>query len=289
MDKVHYLQNSDGISMLFAPHPLFRADASLTPYAGCPSRCLLCPYGSAGSIGIKTDFLHQLEQRLKGEMRQMQIALGAACEPYCRQEETFNTTRNSLELLIAHELPVQILTKSELVLRDIGLCREHSRKGLLAVSVSLFTADDRLSSLFEPDAALPGDRLAIVRELKKNGVFAGIVLAPILPYVSDGADQLDEVFRKAKKAGAEYVIPSVASIETPQVRQRLIAVYADKFPKILHRMGSLYERECLPSVTYTRRIGDILADLGAKYGIPLYLPTENDAAEFAGVRHRLLK
>jgi DNA repair photolyase len=289
MDRVNYLQYSDGISMLFAPHPLFRVNASLTPYAGCQARCVLCPFGSTGTIGIKTDFLHQLEQRLKGEMRRMHMALGSSCEPYCRHETTFNTTRNSLELLIAHEVPVQIFTKSELVLRDINLCKEHSRKGLLAVTISLFTVDTGLSAIFEPDTTMPDDRLAIVRELRKNGVFTGVVLSPILPYLSDSPDQLDEVFRRVKKAGAEYILPSVAVIETPQVRQRLIAVYSEKFPKILHRMESLYEREALPSITYTQRIGDMLSDLSEKYGIPLYLPTESGAADFSGIRHKLLR
>jgi hypothetical protein len=81
----------------------------------------------------------------------------------------------------------------------------------------------------------------------------------------------------------------VASIETPLVRQRLISVYSEKYPKILHRMESLYERDSLPSITYTQRVCDILRDLSAKHDIPLYLPTETGVLECAGIRYKLLK
>lgn len=277
------------MTMQFNAHPLFRVEACLSPYGGCTNGCVLCPFGSAGKLGVKTNFLHLLEARLKSLSEKKHFGLGVACEPYCREEETYNITRNSLELLMACGHPVQIFTRSPRVLRDAGLLKEYSKKGLLAVSVSLFSLDGELVRAFEPGSTPPDERLDCLRELKKQGVFAGIVLAPILPYISDDPDQLEELFKKIKKAGGEYILPAVASIETPAVRQRFNDLLTARYPKILHRMETLYERESLPSITYTQRVGDLLKQLGTKYDIPLYLPTETGTADFAGIRHKLLR
>jgi DNA repair photolyase len=231
------------MSVQFVPHPLFRVEACLSPYAGCTSRCILCPYGSSARLGVKTNFLHLLEMRLKSQTGKMHIGLGTSCEPYCREEGTYHLAHNSLELLMAYEQPVQIFTKSELVLNDLASFKEYSKKGLLAVSVSLFALDPYLAEIFEPDTTKPDDRIAIIRELRRQGVFSGAVLAPIVPYISDDPVQLEELFRKVKKAGAEYLLPAVAAIETPAVRQRFITVLTEKYPRILHRIETLYERE----------------------------------------------
>jgi DNA repair photolyase len=288
MERVHYVQSEESIKALSGPHPLFKVEASLSPYAGCRARCVFCPFGGTPRLGVKTRFLHLLEKKLSQEKKQVHVGLGTTCEPYCREEDTFHLTHNTIELVAKHRLPLQIFTKSERILRDVRLLREYSQQGLCAVSVSLFTLDPVLAGMFEPDAPAPETRLELLKALKKKEVFAGVTLAPIVPYISDDPALIEELFRRVKRTKADYILPSVLAIETPAIKKRVFSVVADQFPRIEHRLKLLYDNDRLPSITYTQRVYDMLKVFSAKYRIPLYLPTHSGADEHAGIRHKLL-
>lgn len=288
-ERISYIQPSTNINILPFPHPIFRVDASLSPYAGCMSNCVFCPFGAAGKTGIKTNFLHQLKEKLSEEKRRLHLGLGSTCEPYCAEEQKFNLTHNTLEIVMEHSQPLQIFTKSDLIMKDIDLLREYSRRGLLAVSISIFSVDDETAGIFEPDILNTNTRLTLLRELRSMDIFAGITLAPIIPYVSDDYNHLDELFRKVKKADAEYILPMVFAMTTPVVRRRLSAVLFEKYPRIQHRIDSLYGSDGLPSINYTQRINDLLKDLSSKHEIPIHLPTQSGVLENVGIRQKLLQ
>jgi len=92
------------------------------------------------------------------------------------------------------------------VLRDTALLKEHSQKGLLAVSVSLMSPDEKLREIFEPLAAPASERINVIKELTKNDIFCGAVLSPIIPYISDSDEQLEELFERVKRAGGQYIL-----------------------------------------------------------------------------------
>ncbi len=289
MEHVNFLKFSESVNFLSNPHPLFKVGASLSPYAGCSMGCVYCPFGFERKIGVKTDFLHNLNRKLSNAAGEIHLGLGASCEPYCEQEKEFNITRNSVELISKHDFPLQIFTKSSLVLRDLDLLRGHSEKGLLAVSVSLMATDDKLSEIFEPFVIPSGERVSLIKELSKNDIFTGAVLAPIIPYITDSEEQLDGVFEKVKRAGGQYVLPSVLCAGSPAAFNNLKETILERFPNIFHRIDTIYENSRLPVVTYTGRMNDLLEKLSRKHGLPLNIPTEKEENLPQGIRQELLK
>ena len=289
MENVNFVKYNESINFLPIPHPLFKVGASLSPYAGCSMGCVYCPFGFERKIGVKTDFLFNLDRKLSGAVGEIHLGLGTSCEPYCAQEEEFNITRNSVELVAKYGFPLQIFTKSPLVLRDLNILKAHSEKGLLAVSVSLMSLDSGLSDIFEPYAVPPAERLSLIRELAANEIFTGAVLAPVIPYITDSDEQLEEVFDSVKRAGAQYLLPSVLCAGSPASFANLKETVLRHFPNIFHRIDKIYEGSRLPARTYVGRINDMLESLSLKYDLPLNIPTEKDEDLPAGISQELLK
>src|SRR3989339_2271505 len=141
MENIGFLKYRESVNYLSVPHPLFKVDASLSPYAGCSMGCVYCPFGFEKKTCVKTDFLFNLGRKLSASIEPIHLGLGTACEPYCGHEKEFNISGNCVELIVERGFPLQVFTKSPLVLRDVNIMKEHSGKGLLAVSVSLMTLD----------------------------------------------------------------------------------------------------------------------------------------------------
>jgi DNA repair photolyase len=289
MERINLIQADRALLPLRTPHPLFRVRATLSPYVGCSSGCLLCPYANATKIGIKTNYLHLLERDLQSLDRQTHMALGAACEPYGDAEKQYGFAHHSIELAMKYRMPLQIVTKTDLVRRDIRLLREQSKKGLAAVSISLFTTDRQLARLYEPSAPPPHERLKLLAELRRNDIFAGIVLAPIIPCISDGERALADLFARVKKAGGEYILASSLNIATARIGERFRKIVREKFTRSVREIDALYGQCKLPHTLYARRINDLLNRLGRKYNIPLHLPTETEIPYKADISQDLLR
>jgi DNA repair photolyase len=289
MENIGFLRARESVNYLNAPHPLFRIEASLSPYVGCSMGCVYCPFSFEKKTNVKTDFLFNLDHKLSASSKPLHLGLGASCEPYCEHETEFNVTRNCIELIVSRGFPLQVFTKSPLVLRDADIMKGQSEKGLLAVSVSLIALDQGLTEVFEPSVIPARERIELIGELNKKGIFAGAVLAPIIPYISDSPEQLEAVFEAVKKAGGQYVLPSVLCSGSPAVFDSLKAVILRRFPNILHRIDNLYENAMFPVVTYAGRVNDLLQDLSAKYELPISLPTENDKGIPVDIRQELLR
>jgi DNA repair photolyase len=289
MENTGFLRFRESISYLSIPHPLFKVEASLSPYAGCSAGCVYCPFGFERKSGIKTDFIYNLERKLSSCVEPVHLGLGLSCEPYCANEKEFNVTRNSIELIVKHGFPLQVFTRAPLILRDIDIMKQHSENGLLAVSISVMSSDRGLTDIFEPGSIPPEERISLIKELNRGGIFSGAVLAPIIPYINDAPEQLESLFEKVKRAGGQYMLPSVLCSGSPASFDNFKNVLLEHFPNIFHRIDNLYEHAKFPAITYTARINDLLESLSRKYDLPLCLPTEKESCASAGIRQELLR
>lgn len=187
-------------------------DYCLNPYTGCSHGCIYC-YASCvirfkgikerwGSfVLVKTNFIVRLEAQLK-RPKQGVVMLSSVTDPYQIVERRYGLTRSCLRLLAATGLKPSILTKSDLVTRDLDLLREIPGA---EVGFTITTIDDRLARLLEPGAPPPSRRLAALEKLAAAGIPTWVFVAPVIPGLTDAPEDLEAVVKEAKRAGAGEV------------------------------------------------------------------------------------
>jgi DNA repair photolyase len=194
------------------------------------------------------------------------LVIGTATDPYQPAERKFGLTRRILEVLRSyHGLSIEIITKSPLVTRDIELLRAISEHNEMSVNISLATADPRLARRLELRSPVPGARLRALRRLIEGGVHAGLIVAPIIPGITDDWAGLARLIEAAKEAGARYVIGSALRLG-PAARHRFLPVLDREFPQLAERYRRHYARSDLASQSYQDALARRLNALRAAFG-----------------------
>jgi DNA repair photolyase len=189
-------------------------DRSINPYRGCEHGCIYCfarPTHAWLGLSPGLDFETRLFSKpdaarlLRDELRRpgyrcAPIALGANTDPYQPIERRLGIARSVLEVLAEHRHPVVVVTKSDLVLRDLDLLAAMARDGLAAVMFSITTLDRGLARRLEPRAATPPRRLAALRAATEAGVPAGVLASPMIPGLND--EEMEAILAAAASAGA---------------------------------------------------------------------------------------
>jgi DNA repair photolyase len=194
------------------------------------------------------------------------LVIGTATDPYQPAERKFRLTRRILEVLRSyHGLSIEIITKSPLVTRDIDLLRAISERNEMSVNISLATADSRLARRLELRSPVPAARLRALSRLIDGGVHAGLIVAPIIPGITDDWAGLARLMEAAKKAGARYVVGSALRLG-PAARHRFLPVLQREFPQLAERYRRHYARSDMASQEYqaalTRRLNALRAAFG---------------------------
>ncbi len=150
--------------------------------------------------------------------------VSSATDPYLQFESEYQLTRQPLELILQYRFPVHILTKSDLVTRDLDLLASIDKAAILPgdlqkrlgrgilVTFSFSTIDEQIGKIFEPGATSPNARLAALKEVKAQKLMAGISMMPLIPYISDVGEHLDLMFDTFSKAQADYVLPATITL-----------------------------------------------------------------------------
>jgi len=234
---------------------------SLNPYMGCVHRCTFCyvrhfeqraerpsddRYGR--SIRVKVNVAEVLRRELaRRSWGHEEVALGTATDPYQPAEGRFRLTRACLEELLSSGTPFSIVTRGPLVVRDVDLLAAASREVQVSIFLSLPTLDERVWRTTEPGTAPPTSRLRAIRVLADAGIDVGVGMAPILPGLSDGEEQLQAVVRAVRTAGARTIWASAVHLR-PGVREHFLEALARDWPEQVARYEALFgERAYLPS------------------------------------------
>jgi DNA repair photolyase len=230
-------------------------DWSLNPYMGCAHRCTFCyvraferradrpwddRYGA--SVRVKVNVAEVLRAELaRRSWRGEPIAIGAATDPYQPAEGRYRLTRACLEALAAAANPFSLITRGPLIVRDVDVLAEASRRADVSVVFSVPTLDREVWRRTEPGTAPPRQRLRALTRLVDAGVRAGVGMAPILPGISDAPAQLAEVVRAARAAGACSVWANVLHLR-PGTREHFLACLERDWPELLPEYERLYAR-----------------------------------------------
>jgi DNA repair photolyase len=234
---------------------------SLNPYMGCVHRCTFCyvrhfelradrpsdaRYGT--SIRVKTNVADVLGRELaRPSWKREPVAIGAATDPYQPAEARFRLTRACLVELATAGTPFSIITRGPLAVRDVDVLQDAAVTMDVHVTYSIPTLDQEVWRTTEPGTAPPRSRLAAVRRLSEAGIDVGVGMAPILPGLSDRPEQLAEVVRAARDAGAGSIWANLLFLR-PGTREHFLEALGRDWPEQVERYEELYaDRAYLPS------------------------------------------
>ncbi|MBS5547757.1 MAG: radical SAM protein [Oscillospiraceae bacterium] len=190
----------------------FGTDHTVNLYRGCCHGCLYCDSRSDcyrnpnfDRVTAKADALRILRDELARKVRPAFIAMGAMSDPYNPFEEELLLTRHALELIDAYDCGVSVDTKSDLIVRDIDLYQSIQAHSPVICKLTITTVDEDLAAKVEPRAPSPARRLAAVRSLAQAGLFCGVLLMPVLPFLEDRPEQVLSVVDRSADAGAKFI------------------------------------------------------------------------------------
>ncbi len=229
-------------------------DRSINPYRGCEHGCIYCfARPSHAHVGLSSglDFESKLFAKpdaarlLKRELAKdnyipKSIAIGTNTDPYQPIERKMRIMRQILEVLAEAKHPIGIVTKSALVLRDIDILSQMAQDGLVKVALSITTIDRKLARAMEPRASTPTKRLEALDTLKKAGIPTSIMIAPVIPGLTDF--EIERILDSAHSVGVEqasYILLRLPREVSPLFRDWLLRHYPDRYRHVMSLIRSM--------------------------------------------------
>jgi DNA repair photolyase len=253
---------------------------TINPYRGCEFGCRYCYARYTHEFmemrnGLEFEQKIYVKQHaadlLRSDLRRVKpgesIALGTATDPYQPAERRYEVTRGILEEFSRHRgFELGIVTKSNLIVRDLDLLLEISRNNALSVHMTVTTLKVELARVLEPRAPRPDLRLDAVRQLSAAGIAVGVSCSPVLPGITDSPADLEALVSAAAAAGARHIFanplflkPCSAAVFLPFIER--------EFPELVGSYRQRYQDRSFLSPSYGKRIAQLVARLREKYGI----------------------
>ncbi len=236
---------------------LLSAKNGMNIYRGCTHGCIYCDSRSLcycfdhpfEDIEVKQNAPELLERALKSKRRRCMIATGSMCDPYLHCEAELGLTRRCLEIIDRYGFGLSILTKSDLIMRDIDLLESINRKAKCVVQMTLTTFDEELCAILEPNVCSTRRRYEVLCEMRDRGIPTVVWLCPVLPYINDTAENIGGILDLCADAGVYGIIHFGMGMTLREGdREYYYAALDRHFPglkqKYISRYGTAYELSC---------------------------------------------
>jgi len=240
------------ISGYSANNSWFGHNYNMNIYKGCCHGCIYCDSRSEcyrvenfDEVRAKDNALAIIERELKSKRKKGVIGTGAMSDPYNPLEKDYKLTRGALELINRYRFGLSIATKSDLVSRDIDILKAISLHSPVLIKITITTSDDLLCRKLEPNVSVSSDRFATIRKLSEKGVFAGILLMPVLPFLEDTEENILSIIKLAHENGARFIYPAFGVTLRQNQREWFFNKLDELFPSIkekyITQFGNSYE------------------------------------------------
>ena len=253
---------------------------TINPYRGCEFACKYCYARYTHEFMEMRDgvdferkiFVKQhAAELLRQELRQVKpgegMVIGAATDPYQPAERRYQVTRAILAEIARHRgLELGIITKSDLVLRDIPILKEIARHNRLSVSLTITTMNVEFARLLEPRAPRPDLRVEALRRLNQEGIYAGVSCSPVLPGITDSVRELEPVVRATAEARGKYIFANPLFLK-PCSSAIFLPFLEKQFPQLVASYRQRYTGRAFLPKAYGKRISQLMVNLRRKYGM----------------------
>jgi DNA repair photolyase len=253
---------------------------TINPYRGCTHSCHYCfarAFHTYLDLGIGEDFSTKIVVKtnvaevLRRELAASRwtgetIAMGTATDPYQHCEGRYKLMRGILRALVDFRNPLSLLTKSTMILRDLDLFRELNEVAPVTVSMSVGTLDESVRKVVEPGTPPGQRRLEILAKFTDAGIRTGVLVAPILPGLTDDEEHLDEVLAACADTGVDYAVPIVLHVR-PTIREHFMPWVEQTYPWLYPRYVELYGRRAYAPKSYQQEVSDRFARLRLRHDL----------------------
>lgn len=246
-------------------------------YRGCSHGCIYCDsrskcYGFTHAfedVEVKENAPELLEQALRSKRHKCMIGTGAMCDPYLPAEKELQLTRRCLELIDRYECGVTVLTKSNLVLRDLDLLQSINKKAKAVVQMTLTTYDEELCRKIEPNVSTTRERFEVLMRCKELGIPTLVWMTPILPFINDTKENIEGLLDYCLQAGVQGILVFDVGVtlregdreyfyqaldrDFPGIRQKYISAYGNAYD-----IPSPYSKELMALIQNTCTANGIL-------------------------------
>jgi DNA repair photolyase len=193
----------------------FGTTHNMNIYKGCNQGCIYCDSRSScyqikdfDTIKPKLDAPIKIDKELSNKRRHCVISMGGMSDPYNHLEEHLEYTKQALQSILKYGHGVSIITKNTRVLRDIDLLKQINQNSEVTVGITITTANDLLQSRIERNVSSTSERFDAIKTLSDQGIYTGVLMMPILPFINDTVENITSIVEKAHESGAKFIYPS---------------------------------------------------------------------------------
>ena len=258
-------------------------------YRGCTHNCVYCDgrseaYYVDGEFGkdvtVKVNAIELLRRELDPKRKRVPFKRsfimmgGGVGDSYQPLERKYELTRKALELMYEYNFPVHMLTKSTLIKRDIDILKEINKQSRAIVSFSFSSVDDRISAIFEPGVPPPDERLKILSVFKNEGIACGMFLLPVIPFITDTSELMEQTVSKAKEAGVDFVIFGGMTLKEGRQKDYFYVALRRTHPELIAEYQNIYKGSEWGEATkeYYSLISQRFNSIAKKYKMPKRMP-----------------
>ena len=236
-----------------------------------------------GEVLVKVNAIELLRKELASKRVKGVIGLGSMNDPYMPLERKINLVGRALEVIAEFGFPIHIITKSDLVLKDLETIKRINEV-YATISFTITTTDDDLAAKVEPYAPRPSARLRAMRVLADNGIQTGVTMMPILPFIEDTEENVTAIVEKAAAAGATYILPWMGMTCRNRQREYFYKELDQHFPGVRQKYQRTYGDRYGCDSPNAKPLYDVVNRLCAQHGIktklPLYTPQTVEQLSF---------
>lgn len=256
------------------PNYWFGNDYNMNLYRGCHHGCIYCDSRSEcyqndefDTVRVKENALIILHHELKSKRKKGVVGIGAMSDHYHSFEKELNITREALKLIRDYHFGLSLETKSDLVVRDIDLFLQIQQHQDVIIKMTITTYDDKLSQKIEPYVCPSSKRFAAIKKLSDAGLFCGILLLPVLPFITDQEENIKNIVKLAYENGAKFIYSCFGVTLRDRQRQHFYDCLDQLFPGMKEKYKYYYNQKYQCFSLNKKKLEIIFQNECEKYGL----------------------